>query len=492
MNQSLFPSRQAGLLLHPTSLPGSPGNGTLGPDAYRFVDFMAAAGFGVWQMLPLGPTHEDRSPYQCLSAHAGNVMLVSGRDLVERGWIGEGDLPGPHAENPRGARLAMLRAARAGFEARAGEGDRQAFEAFIAAQRFWLEDYALYRAIRAEREGAAWVDWPAPLRDREPAALETARQRLAQPMAQVRFEQYVFFDQWHRLRTYANERGIRLFGDIPIFVAHDSSDVWAERQEFRLGADGHPEVVTGVPPDYFSETGQRWGNPHYDWAHMAQDGYSWWKQRLRTQLELFDLLRIDHFRGFEAHWEIPADEPTAINGHWVQGPGDALFQALEDEFGRLPLVAEDLGLITEEVHALRKRWHFPGMRILQFAFDGSPDNPYLPHNHQCDSVVYTGTHDNDATVGWYASLDGETRDRVLDYLGRPGEPMPWPMLRSALASVACLCVVPMQDVLGLGSADRMNVPGVPEGNWTWRFVWERVPEGLASRLHHLLGLYGRL
>jgi 4-alpha-glucanotransferase len=307
----------------------------------------------------------------------------------------------------------------------------------------------------------------------------------------VRFEQFVFFRQWHELRRAAQTRGVQLFGDLPIFVAHDSADVWAQRGYFDLDAAGQPSVVAGVPPDYFSPTGQRWGNPLYNWARMQADGFRWWIERLRTQLDLFDLVRIDHFRGFEAYWQIPADEATAINGCWVAAPGEALFQALVNELGTLPVVAEDLGMITPAVHRLREQFGFPGMRILQFAFDGGADNPYLPHNHEVNSVVYTGTHDNDTTLAWFEGLSVEQQCSVLDYLGHPGESMPWPLIRAAFASVARFAILPMQDVLQAGSGHRMNIPGSNTDNWQWRFEWDDVPAGLAGRLRHLLRIYGR-
>ena len=478
--------RRAGILLHPTSLPGDADNGTLGTEALRFVDFLADSGFSVWQMLPLGPTHADRSPYQCLSVHAGNPRLINFTQLEAWGWL-------PRAAGlpvASGAvRQTLLAQARQAFLAQGGARD---LEAFDAAHNSWLEDYALYVALRKAHDNRAWWQWPVPLRDREPAALAAARVRHAEDMALVRFEQFIFFRQWQELRRAARARGVQLFGDLPIFVAHDSADVWAQRDYFELDAAGQPRVVAGVPPDYFSPTGQRWGNPLYNWARLQADGFRWWIERLRTQFSLFDLVRIDHFRGFEACWQIPADDDTAINGRWVPAPGAALFRALHNAFGALPVVAEDLGLITPAVHRLREQFGFPGMRILQFAFDGGADNPYLPHNHDVNSVVYTGTHDNDTTLAWFEGLPVDQQCVVLDYLGHPGEPMPWPLIRAALASVARLAILPMQDVLQLGSGQRMNLPGSHRGNWQWRFTWEQVPPGLGARLRGLAGRYGRL
>jgi len=475
--------RSAGILLHPTSLPGPGSNGELGHDASRFVDFLAAAGQRVWQVLPMGPTHGDRSPYQSLSSHAGNPELISGDLLIEAGWVA------PESDTTDKRRL--VRAAWAGFQARADGEARERFARFCTENGDWLEDFALFRVIRERHGGRAWTDWPAPLRDRDPEALERVRSVSADALEVVRFEQYLFEEQWQRLKGYANERGVAMFGDMPIFVAHDSTDVWAGRRGFLLDREGHPEVVAGVPPDYFSETGQRWGNPHYDWAWMEESGFQWWLRRMERQLYLFDLVRIDHFRGFEAYWEVPAAEETAINGRWVEAPGDALFARLHERFDPLPVVAEDLGTITPEVEALRKKYALPGMKILQFAFGGDADNPYLPHNHARNSVVYTGTHDNDTTLGWFNDLPEGVRDHLATYLGEPGEEMPWPLIRAAHASVARLAVLPMQDVLGLDGTHRMNQPGTIEGNWGWRFTWDMVEEGLEERLAGMVRLYGR-
>lgn len=484
-----FERRRAGILLHPTSLPGSVGNGELGLEAYRFVDFLADCKVGLWQMLPLGPTHSDLSPYQCFSVHAGNTRLISLQRLVEAGWLDDASLD-PKQDIPAQRKL-RLTAAHNGFLRHADDELRAALEAFIEQHTHWLDDFALYQALRDEFNGMAWFDWPAPLRDRDPTALEEARRRLASAIEQVQFEQFLFFRQWLDLRHYANEHGVLLFGDIPIFVAYDSAEVWASHQWFELDAQGGLKVVAGVPPDYFSETGQRWGNPHYDWKALADDGYRWWLERIHTQLELFDLLRIDHFRGFEAYWEINAASDTAMDGRWVPGPGADFFEALRREFGKLPLVAEDLGVITPEVTALRKQFGLPGMKILQFAFDGSSDNPYLPHNHEPLSVVYTGTHDNNTTLGWYEELSGEQRAFIHRYLGLADDSMPWTLVHTALASVARLAVLPMQDVLALDASHRMNIPGIAEGNWQWRFEWEQLRPEYGERLRDWVQLYGR-
>lgn len=480
--------RRGGILLHPTSLPDAPGNGDLGPAAYHFVDFLTHAGISVWQTLPLGPTHEDRSPYQCLSVHAGNPELISPHWLLEHGWLDR--LPSAEDQSAAAWRLEAVRRSLDRLGALAPEVG-QRFARFKEERAAWLEDYALYRVLRARFDGQGWTDWPADLRDRAPAALQQAREELAAELERVRFEQFVFFEQWAALRRYAARQRVLLFGDMPIFVAHDSAEVWAHREYFLLGPEGQPEVVAGVPPDYFSETGQRWGNPHYDWERMRADGFAWWVGRMRSQLELFDWVRIDHFRGFEAYWSIPAEAETAVEGEWVKAPGAELLAALYRTFDALPVIAEDLGTITPEVTALLEEFGLPGMKVLQFAFGGGPDNPYLPHNHEPNGLVYTGTHDNDTSLGWYEHAGAAEREHVQAYLGSTGEAMPWPLIRAAFASVARVAIVPMQDVLELGSEHRMNVPGTQQGNWRWRFDWEQVPAGLAGRLQALMHLYGR-
>lgn len=482
--------RRAGVLLHPTSLPGPGLQGDLGHAAYRFVEFATAAGFSVWQTLPLGPTHEDGSPYQCLSVHAGNTELISLDWLVDRGWLQRDTLSVDGKCSPV-RRQACLKQAYTTYQTDADTDWRVAFTAFTAQSVDWLEDFALYSALRGAQEGRAWFDWPAPLRTRAAQALQEASARLALEIDQVRFEQFIFFRQWAALRAYAHRHGLYLFGDMPIFVAHDSAEVWAHREYFDVDAQGRAATVAGVPPDYFSATGQRWGNPHYHWARMEQDGFAWWVARMRTQLALFDLVRIDHFRGFESYWSIPAAAQTAEVGQWVKAPGAALLRTLQANFDVLPLVAEDLGVITAEVETLRRQFGLPGMKILQFAFDSDAANPYLPHQHTPDSVVYTGTHDNDTTLGWYEALDEARQGHVRDYLGQPGEAMPWPLVRAALASVGGLAVVPMQDILALDGRHRMNRPGTSTGNWRWRFRWEQLPGELAARLRHLNALYGR-
>ena len=481
--------RRAGVLLHPTSLPGPWALGDFGIEAYHFIDFLAAAGQRVWQVLPLCPTHSDGSPYQGLSCFAGNPQLIDPYALLEKGWLSEARIN--EALYTQQSKVGLIDEAYEQFMQLGSPDDKEAFRAFVERESYWLDDYALFFTLKRQHDMAGWTDWPEPVRDRQPEALNEARAAHALAIERIRFEQYLFYGQWIGLKQYANERGILTFGDMPIFVSHDSADVWANRDCFLLDEAGHATVVAGVPPDYFSETGQRWGNPHYDWEWMEGNDFLWWRQRMASQMSLFDLVRIDHFRGFEAYWEIPAFEETAINGRWVKAPGDALFNILHETFDPLHLVAEDLGTITEEVLELRDKYALPGMKILQFAFGGGADNPYLPHNVVENSVVYTGTHDNDTTLGWYQEVEEHVRDHVWEYLGQQQEPMPWPLVRAAYASVARLAVVPMQDLLALGLGHRMNTPGTTEGNWAWRFQWSWVADDLAERIHRLTSLFGR-
>lgn len=482
----LLDRRRAGLLLHLTSLPGAGPFGDLGWEAHNFVNFAADCGFTLWQMLPVGPPQGSRSPYQTSSVHAGWAQLIGLDPLVQEGWLDAA----PPAPYDAATKIRALRRAHAGFKQRAGDAARHELEAFRAEQAYWLDDYVLYQAIHDERK-LPWWQWPKGLRGRESRALGQAHKRLADELDYLAWEQFAFFRQWRALHEHARERGVLLFGDMPIFVAHDSAEVWARPGDFDLTNTGETRSVAGVPPDYFSATGQRWGNPLYRWDRLAASDYKFWIDRMHTQLRLFDVVRIDHFRGFESFWEVPGEAETAIEGRWVPAGGDALFARLEQEFGRLPLVAEDLGVITDAVTALRKKYRMPGMKILQFAFDSGPDNPYLPFRHSRDAVVYTGTHDNDTTLGWYNSLPAEARRSVDDYLGLPGEDMPWPLVRTALGSRANLAVLPMQDVLALGGDHRMNTPGTADGNWVWRFTWEEVTPELPARLTRLVRLYGR-
>jgi 4-alpha-glucanotransferase len=483
----LHQRRRAGILLHPTSLPGPFSKGLICHDAYRFVEFLARAGISVWQMLPLGPTHSDGSPYQCLSAHACETSLLSLDWLRDRNLLE--DLPVSH---DAASHRRCLEQAWTAMSTHKPANLIHQFDAFCEQQSHWLDDYALFMSVREQQANRIWSEWPVALRDRESGALSKTRKQLQDRIGYFQFGQFVFFEQWADLKRYASDHGVLLFGDLPIYVAYDSVDVWARRELFMLDERGQPRFVAGVPPDYFSKTGQRWGNPQYDWKAMQADDFHWWQQRLNTQLQLFDVVRVDHFRGFEAYWEIKAEEKTAMNGRWVKAPGKKLLQTLQKTFHALPVVAEDLGVITDEVTALREKFELPGMKILQFAFDGNPKNAYLPHNHEFNSVVYTGTHDNDTSLSWYELLDEHTRRRMHDYLAtKQDEPMPWPLIRTAFASVACLAVVPMQDVLSLGQGQRMNTPGTTEGNWSWRFNWQQLADDIAPRLKTLCHRYDR-
>jgi len=483
----LHQQRRAGLLLHPTSLPGPLPRGVISHDAYRFIEFLSRAGVRVWQMLPLGPTLSDGSPYQCLSSHACEPSLISLEWLQDRELLDDISAVKDFTQHARQLQLAW-----ANFCKQKPAPLYKHFDTFVDTHADWLNDYALFMAIRGQQGNSLWTTWPKPLRDRDASALKKVRLELADDIGFHQFTQFIFFMQWHDLKQYAQQHGVLLFGDLPIYVSLDSADVWAQRELFLLDEDGEPTIVAGVPPDYFSKTGQRWGNPQYDWEAMSRQKFRWWQQRLNTQLTLFDIVRIDHFRGFQAYWEIRAEQKTAIKGRWVEAPGEALLNALKKHFHQLPLVAEDLGVITDEVTALRTQFDLPGMKILQFAFDGNPGNAYLPHNHEFNSVVYTGTHDNDTTLSWYQQLHHDERRRITDYLGcHEHEPMPWLLIRAALASVSCLAVLPMQDALGLGEGYRMNTPGTTKGNWQWRFDWSQVPADLAVHLKNLCHLYDR-
>ena len=475
--------RRSGVLLHATSLPEA-GGGALGQAARNFVDWLVAAGFSVWQFLPLGPVGSDRSPYYARSNHAGDPGLIDLATLAAQRLLDPSSLDAaPHAE--------LLAAAAARLAADADATLRRALAEFVAREAGWLEDYALFTAIQAREDGRPWWDWPTPLREREPAGLARARAAEATTMVRVAAEQFFFHSQWRALRSYASGHGVRFFGDVPIYLAPDSVEVWANRDLFELDATGRPLAVAGVPPDYFSKDGQLWGNPLYRWdAHLAS-GFRWWLERLRAQFELFDLVRIDHFRGLEAYWAVPAGAPTAVSGTWRPAPGAALFEAARATFGRLAVVAEDLGVITRQVEELRDRYALPGMRVAQFGFGADPGNAHLPHNWIERAVGYTGTHDNDTTAGWYANLAPELRAQVAEYLGSSAGGIVTALNRAVLGSVAQLAIVPMQDLLELGTVSRMNTPGTVAGNWSWRFDWADVPAGLAERLRRLNWLYGR-
>ena len=491
---TLLEQRKAGVLLHITSLPSSEKNGDMGKEAYHFIKFLRDTGVTVWQTLPLGMTHSDGSPYQCLSAHAGNPELISLEWLEEKGWLASPKSTESNEENDStntsNKKDSLMRAFH-GFQALADEKELHDFEQFCDEKEFWLDDFALFMALRLEANLRCWNEWDEPLRQRKFKALQKAEQRLQDVIENIKFEQYIFFIQWLELKDFATENNVLLLGDIPIFVSYDSVDVWANRDVFKVTKTGKMSVVAGVPPDYFSETGQRWGNPHYDWKSLQKSNFKWWVQRLETQLELFDIVRIDHFRGLEAAWEIPAKEKTAINGQWAKAPGKALLKAIKNAFEDLPLIAEDLGVITSEVDKLRTDFNLPGMKILQFAFGDTAENLYLPHNYESNSVVYTGTHDNDTTLGWYNDLNDDAKAHVNEALGSPKLDMPWALIQSAFASVANYAIIPLQDILELGTEGRMNVPGTTEGNWKWQFEWNQLTEDKVYKLSHLVKLFRR-
>lgn len=465
--------RRAGVLLHPTSLPGDGERGRLGADAYRFVDFLRSGGFTVWQTLPLGPTDAYGSPYCSRSAYAGDPKLIDAGQLE-----GMPELPEKMAfdavpDAPRDAYRT--------FVEQASFAQQQGFATFVRRHRRWLLPYAAFQVAARRFDGAPWWRWPETHRACPREYLRACLVEDREAIRATAFVQYLFEIQWTALKSYANRRGIFIFGDLPFYPDLDCVDVWWDRDQFRVDALGRPEAVAGVPPDYFSADGQLWGNPLYDWKRMAQNGFRWWLERFAGQFRRFDLLRIDHFRALESYWEVPAGAATAREGRWRTGCGDALLSALNDKCGRLPLVAEDLGMITDAVRELRDRYRLPGMVVLQFAFDGMPDNPHLPANHRELSVVYTGTHDNDTACGWFASLDAGIQQTVRSTLGEPWTGMPDALIDAAYASRARLAVVPMQDLLGLGSKARMNIPGTVRGNWRWRFDWDDVDPGVAER-----------
>lgn len=501
----IFLTRRAGVLLHPTSLPNQMSfsqekpiaqmHGTLGKDAYAFIDFLADAGVTVWQMLPTGPTHADLSPYQSVSAHAGNPELISIDWLIEKNWV----QANPSWNDPvvSSEKLKQIRqeCSNQFYEKIIGEHGAELMHKlsqFCADNEYWLDDFVLFMALRKHYENRSWNQWPEALKKRLPDVLQEYREFLAADISFYVFEQFAYFEQWNELRHYAIERKITLFGDMPIFVAHDSSDVWAAQEFFNLDDEGNAVTVAGVPPDYFSETGQHWGNPHYNWQAMEESGFSWWLARLRTQLKQFDLIRIDHFRGFEAFWEIPGNSVDARLGQWVKAPGEEFLKACFKAYPGLPLVAENLGLITPEVEALRHQFNLPGMLVLQFAFDGNTKNPHLPHNHAHSDVIYTGTHDNDTTLGWYESLSEEQQQITKQYLFSSNETMPWLLIDAGLSSVAPMTIIPLQDILELDGNHRMNVPGTLGKNWTWQFSWQQFPHGLAHKLRTHLSRYDRL
>lgn len=491
--------RQSGILLHPTSLFSPYGIGDLGPGAYAWIDFLAAAGCRLWQVLPLGPTGYGDSPYQSFSTFAGNPYLISPQILLNEGLLTLNDLNHlPSFSEKRvdfgmliSWKLALLEKAYFHFERANNTNLEQDFSQFKQEQSAWLEDYTLFMALKEAHNGQPWTQWEAPLRDRRPKALAQARRKFRHAIQRQAFCQFIFFRQWNNIRKYANSQNIRIIGDIPIFVAHDSSDVWAHRNLYYLDDKGNPTVVAGVPPDYFSKTGQLWGNPLYNWEKHARNGYAWWIQRISAALKLVDFIRLDHFRGFAGYWEVPGNAPTAEKGRWVNGPGKHFFQTVQRRLGELPFIAEDLGVITPDVVNLRHQFSLPGMIVLQFAFTGEPENPFLPHHHVEQCVAYTGTHDNDTARGWYERVNEKEKAFYRKYLDRDGSNVAWDMIRGVWSSVAVFALAPMQDFLNLGNEARMNYPGNAMGNWAWRLEEEALTPELAQKIKELNFLYSR-
>lgn len=496
-----FP-RSSGILLHPTSLPGRYGIGDIGPVAYQFIDFLKDSGQQLWQILPFGPTGFGNSPYLSYSAMAGNPLLISPDLLLQEELLTEKDvanLPLFPVEQVdfdavRVCKWNLFKTACQNFKKTLTEQENE-FEEFCQNKSYWLDDYALFMAIKEDREGESWHKWDEDIARRKPEALQQWRDKLADQIFFHKFLQFEFFRQWSHLKKYANDRGISIFGDVAIYVAHDSADVWSHPEIFCLdGETGEASLMAGVPPDYFSATGQLWGNPVYNWERLQQNDFNWWVQRMQSILDCVDIIRIDHFRGLQAFWAVPQGETTAINGHWIEAPGEAFFNLLDQRLGQLPIIAEDLGLITPEVEALRDQFQLPGMKVLQFAFDSGPDNPYLPYNYNnANWVAYTGTHDNDTTVGWFSQRSLQAQARVMSYVGGTmGHGIHWDLIRVALESVANQAIIPLQDVLGLGSEAKMNQPSTSEGNWAWRFQPGAMTDELRDRLRSLTETYGRL
>lgn len=478
----MLKDRGSGILLHPTSLPGPFGAGDFGADAYKFVDWLVSAGQTYWQILPLGEIGQGNSPYMSMSAFAGNILLIDLAELSSNGWLSSADLM-PHPDFQPGRvdftfvrpfRIELLRRAARNFFERDHDDMHRDYTEFCIAEREWLQDYALFMTVAQHESWRDWNLWPKELSHREPEALRIIEEKFADEIGFWKFCQWCFGRQWSNLRLYANQSGVRIIGDVPIFVANQSADVWSHQELFELDENGRPTVVAGVPPDYFSETGQLWGNPLYRWEIHEKTGYGWWIKRLRHALQLADLVRIDHFRGFVAYWEVPADAPNAIQGKWVPGPGDKLFEVFQKTFPHLPIIAEDLGLITPDVLELRDKFNLPGMRILQFAFGEGEGNLFLPHHYVPNTIAYTGTHDNDTTLGWWNNVSDREKAFAKQYLHSDGQNIQWDMMRAISDSVANIVIFPMQDVLGLSTNSRMNCPGQSTASWEWRFFWEQL------------------
>lgn len=493
--------RSSGLLLHPTSFPSRFGIGDMGLEAYRFIDFLADNNQQYWQLLPLGPTGYGNSPYMCYSAMAGNPFLISPERLRDEGLLTDEDfaqLPGfpldtVDFDRAIQTKLPLLQKASENFKVQATSMQQTEFAGFCESKAHWLEDYALFMALKDTFQGTSWHTWEPAIAKRQPETLELWRTKLTAEIFHHKYVQFEFFRQWTELKRYANLRGIKIIGDIPIYVSHDSADVWSHPEAFCLEEESRlPALMAGVPPDYFSATGQLWGNPVYNWEQLQADNFHWWVQRFQSIFDCVDVTRIDHFRGFDAYWAVPQGEKTAMNGTWIKAPGIALFEVIQEKFGSLPIIAEDLGVITPEVEALRDKFEFPGMKILQFAFGGARDNAFLPFNYARNCVVYTGTHDNDTTMGWYEQLQPHERDFFLGYLGCVDpQGINWSLIRLALSSIADIAILPVQDILGLGTIARMNFPGKEEGNWGWRYRSGALNQEIGDRLNSLTNLYGR-
>ncbi|MFP3897327.1 MAG: 4-alpha-glucanotransferase [Anaerolineales bacterium] len=491
--------RQSGILCHLTCMPGRFGIGDMGTGVREFLDFLQDAEQTLWQILPLGPTGYGNSPYQPLSAFAGNPLLIDLEQLISEGLFDKGDvsslvsLPAEEVlyDKVEPFKDRALRCSYRAFKNSTAESWKSGWGIFQERNAYWLEDFCLFMALKQHFDGAVWTEWDRDIALRERHALVSWRERLDDEVNYQKYLQFLFDRQWQQVREYAHERDIEIIGDAPIFVGHDSADVWSHQELFRLDEDGLPTVVAGVPPDYFSPTGQLWGNPHYRWDVMRENDYAWWAARLKRAFSRVDRIRLDHFRGFAGYWEIPGDADTAVKGRWLKGPGEDFFQALKDDLGELPIIAEDLGIITRDVEELRRAFGFPGMKVLQFAFGSDATNTALPHNYTPHMVVYTGTHDNDTSLGWYDSLDEEAKHRVRMYTGTDGSSMNWTLIRLAMTSVAEMAVFPLQDVLGLGSEARLNIPGKPQGNWTWRYTAGALNEKVAQTLRELSVVSGR-
>ncbi|MGD8780553.1 MAG: 4-alpha-glucanotransferase [Ignavibacteria bacterium] len=492
--------RSAGILLHPTSLPGKYGIGELGSEIYKFINFISDSRQTLWQVFPLGPTGYGDSPYQCFSAFAGNPLLISIEKLIEDGLLSESEIGDPPLHDPHKIDYGSVINYKNGLLKKAFENYRTKnnsnndYENFCNDNKEWLDDYALFMSCKNYHKGIVWKDWEEEIAFRKPGAVEKWTKKLADDIFYQKFLQYIFYEQWTNVKKYANEKGIKIIGDIPIFIAYDSSDLWANKELFTINDKGNLETVAGVPPDYFSETGQLWGNPLYKWDEMAKDNYLWWQKRFSKMYEFVDIVRIDHFRGFEAYYEIPGDAETAIDGKWCKAPGYELFETLKKELGDVAIIAEDLGIITKEVRKLRDHFNFPGMKVLQFAFGVGGDKSFLPHNHVQNSLVYTGTHDNDTTRAFFEkekANGSEVFKYAQKYLNYYGDDMRYEIIRTAYSSVANIVVVPLQDWLNLGTEARMNFPGTLGGNWTWRFTWDQIHDGLAEHIKELTILYER-